>query len=442
MAHRLLDLVKFDREIIFVTIQLRYIGWAVAAVSVAGVVAARNTQAPTCAPDNGGITLPAGFCATVFADSLAAPRHMYVMPNGDVYVALSGRGGPAPAPGGVIVLRDANNNGRAETRGDVARGFTTSEVGVFDNHLYTENGTAVFRFPIKAGQLAPTGPADTIVSGLPGTGQHTRKTFAIGPDGSLYVNIGSATNVCEARSGDPKHPPDPCVERETRAGIWRFDARKTGQHQSDGVHFASGYRNGIGLTIGPDGKLWGMQHGRDLLFQNWPNLFDAKYGANNPAEELIQVNHGDDLGWPYCYYSNVEKKLVETPEYGGDGKTNARCADKKAPAAAYPGHWAPNGLMFYTGSMFPAKYKNGAFIAFHGSWNRPPEPQDGYRVVFQPMNDGKPSGEYEIFADKFNTATGGAANRRPTGVAQGPDGALYIADDATGRIWKVVHTGK
>ncbi len=366
------------------TIQLRYIGWTVAAVSMAGALAARPTHAPTCAPDNGGITLPAGFCASVFADSLPAPRHMYAMPNGDVYVALSGRG--SATPGGVIVLRDANNDGRAEVSGDVARGFTTSEVAVFDNHLYTENGTAVFRFPIKLGQIAATGPADTILSGLPGGGNQ--------------------------------------------------------QHQSDGVHFATGYRNGIGLTIGTDGKLWGMQHGRDLLFQAWPNLFDAKYGAENPAEELIQVNNGDDLGWPYCYYSNVEKKLVDAPEYGGDGKKTVRCADKKAPAAAYPGHWAPNGLMFYTGRMFPAKYKNGAFIAFHGSWNRPPEPQDGYRVVFQPMKDGKPSGEYEIFADKFNTATGGTANRRPTGVAQGPDGALYIADDAMGRIWKVVYTGR
>lgn len=426
-------------------IQLRYIGWTVAAVSMAGVLAARTTHAPACAPDNGGITLPAGFCATVFADSLPAPRHMYVMPNGDVYVGLSGRGGRggAPIPGGVIVLRDADKDGRAEISGDVARGFSTSEVGVFDNHLYTENGTSVFRFPIKAGEFAPTGPADTIVSGLPGGGNHPRKTFAIGRDGSLYVNVGSATNVCEPGSGDPKKPPDPCVERETRAGIWRFNARKTGQHQSDGVHFAMGYRNGVGLTIGTDGKLWGVQHGRDLLFQGWPNLFDAKYGAENPAEELVQVNNGDDLGWPYCYYSNVEKKLVDAPEYGGDGKKSVRCAAKKAPVAAYPGHWAPNGLMFYTGKMFPAKYKNGAFIAFHGSWNRSPEPQAGYRVVFQPMKDGKASGEYETFAEKFSPNSGGAGpNRRPTGVAQGPDGALYIADDATGRIWKVIYTGK
>jgi glucose/arabinose dehydrogenase len=429
-----------------VTIQLRYIGWAVGAISMAGVPAARTSRVSPCAPDNGGITLPAGFCATVFADSLPAPRHLYVMPNGDVYVSLMGaraQGGAAARPGGVILLRDANSDGQAETNVDVARGFQTSDVGVFDNHLYTENGSAVFRFPIKAGQAAPAGPADTIVSGLPAGGRHGRKTFTIGRDGSLYVNVGSATNACEAGSGDAeKHPPDPCVERETRAGIWRFDARKPGQHQSDGVHYAIGHRNGIGLTIGPDGGLWSVQHGRDNLFQNFPGLFDAKYGANNPAEELFKVTQGDDYGWPYCYYSNVEKKLVDAPEYGGDGKKTDRCADKKAPVAAYPGHWAPNGLMFYTGKMFPDKYKNGAFIAFHGSWNRPPEPQDGYRIVFQPMRDGRPSGAYEVFADKFNTATGGTVNRRPTGVAQGPDGALYIADDQSGRIWKVIYTGK
>jgi len=427
-------------------IQFRYIGLA-AAVSVAGVFAARTSRAPDCAPDNGGIGLPEGFCATVFADSLPAPRHMYVMPNGDMYVGLAGRGGrggPSAIPGGVILLRDANKDGIADMNTDVARGFSTGEVSVFDNHLYTENGTDVFRFPIKAGQAAPTGPADTIVSGLPGGGNHRLKTFAIGRDRSLYVNVGSASNACEVRgAGDPKQPPDPCVERETRAGIWRFDASKTGQHQSDGVHFGIGFRNAVGLAIGTDGKLWGVQHGRDQLFQNWPNLFDAKYGADNPAEELIQVNQGDDLGWPYCYYSNVEKHLVDAPEYGGDGKKVVRCAGKKGPAAAFPGHWAPNGLTFYTGKMFPDKYKNGVFIAFHGSWNRAPEPQAGYRVVFQPMKDGKASGEFESFADKFNAFSGGTGvNRRPTGVAQGPDGALYIADDATGRIWKVIYTGK
>jgi glucose/arabinose dehydrogenase len=412
----------------------------IAGFALAASMAASVPLHAQCAPDNGGINLPPGFCATVFADSLAAPRHLWAMPNGDLYVSLSGRRGQ---PGGVVVLRDGNRDGRAEVVSDLVRGFTTSEVAYFDNHLYTENGTAVFRFPMKVGELKLEGAADTIVSGLPGGGNHPRKTFAIARDGSMYVNVGSATNDCEERNGDAKHPPDPCKELETRAGIWRFDARKQGQKQNDGVHYAVGYRNGVGLTIGPDQKLWGVQHGRDALFQNFPQYFDQKTGAENPAEELLQVNQGDDFGWPYCFYSNVEHRMVDGPEYGGDGRKTDRCAKVKGPVAAFPGHWAPNAVVFYTGRSFPAKYRDGVFIAFHGSWNRAPEPQAGYRVVFQPLKDGKKSGDYETFADKFSPNSGGEGpNRRPTGLAVGADGALFIADDATGRIWKVVYTGK
>ena len=425
--------------------QLRYIGLTATVLAAVGTLSPRIQSAPNCSDGNGGIALPPGFCATVFADSLPGPRHLYVMPNGDVFVSLlgrRGRGGAVGTSGGIMMLRDTHRNGHADSRVDFTRDFTSSEVAVFDNRLYAEMGTGIVRFPIKADDQGPAGPADTIVSGLPGGGNHPYKTFAIAKDGSLYVNVGTATNVCEGR-GDPKSPPDPCTEIDTRGGIWRFDARKTGQHQADGVHWAVGYRNGVALAIGTDGTLWGMQHGRDALYQNFGNLFDSKYGADNPAEELLQVNRGDNMGWPYCYYSNVEKKLVDAPEYGGDGKKTARCADKKEPVAAYPGHWAPDGLVFYTGSMFPAKYKDGAFIAFHGSWNRAPEPQAGYRVVFQPMKNGRPTGEYETFADKFSPNSGGdGPNRRPTGVAQGPDGALYVTDDATGRIWKIVYTGK
>jgi glucose/arabinose dehydrogenase len=121
-----------------------------------------------------------------------------------------------------------------------------------------------------------------------------------------------------------------------------------------------------------------------------------------------------------------------------------RCASKKGNVAYFPAHWAPNALLFYTGPLFPAQYRQGAFIAFHGSWNRAPLPQAGYKVVFQPMRDGRASGAFEIFADGFapnlgvQRTTRTAGNRRPTGLAQGPDGALYIADDAGGRIWKVV----
>ena len=414
----------------------------IALASTAAPVAAQRAQ---CAPDNGGINLPAGFCASVFADSLAGPRHIRVMPTGDVYVSLAGRGGrgTAAVPGGVILLRDANGDGRSDTQLDIARGFSSGEVQVYDNHLYTENKSAVFRFPLKNGEVA--GPADTIVSGLPSMFSHAIKTFAIGRDGRVYVNVGSASNICAGRGDDQKAPPDPCPELPTRAGIWSFDAKKTGQKQSDGIHFVTGLRNAVGVTIAPDGEIWATQHGRDALFQQWPQYFDQKYGAENPAEELVHLKRGDDFGWPYCFYSLPEQKLVDAPEYGGDGKKTTRCASKKAPVAVFPGHWAPNDLTFYTGSSFPAKYRGGVFIAFHGSWNRAPEPQAGYRVVFQPIGNGRASGAYETFADHFNPNSGapaGSPNRRPTGVAVGPDGALYISDDATGRIWKVVYTGR
>ena len=200
----------------------------------------------------------------------------------------------------------------------------------------------------------------------------------------------------------------------------------------------------MGMAIRPgDGALFVTQHGRDQLHENWPKLFPTtQYGAENPGEELVQANQGDDFGWPYCYYSMEEKKLVDAPEYGGDGKKTDRCQSKKAPVAVYPGHWAPMSVMFYTGSMLPAKYRDGVFIAFHGSWNRAPEPQAGYRVVFQPMTNGQASGEYETFADGFaampaDSVQPDRAVHRPVGLAQGPDGAVYITDDARGRVYRL-----
>ena len=196
-----------------------------------------------------------------------------------------------------------------------------------------------------------------------------------------------------------------------------------------------------------------MQHGRDQL-GDWraklgitDSVAAAKFNAETPAEELFQVSKGDDFGWPYCYFDPAQKKKVLAPEYGGDGKQVGRCADKKGNVAFFPGHWAPNALLFYTGSAFPAKYRNGAFIAFHGSWNRAPEPPAGYNVVFQPLANGRASGAYEIFADGFpsnlnpESPAGARGNHRPTGLAQGPDGALYVSDDAGGRIYRIVYTG-
>lgn len=420
------------------TLALRY---AATAAILAPALAFGQGKKARCDVGNAGITLPAGFCATLFADSVPGARHLVVAPNGDVFVSAQGKGG------GIVALRDADGDGHADSRVKFASGFNSSEIALYAGHLYTENTTGVLRFPLKSGALEPAGHADTIVKGLPDKG-HFNKTFTIAPDGSLYVNVGSGTNSCQKGDRAEGSPGiDPCIELESRAGIWKFDARKLDQTEKSGQHFARGIRNAVGITIRPtDGKLWTTQHGRDQLGGiggSWPKIFTQEYSAENPAEELLQVNRGDDFGWPYCYYSTEEKHLVLAPEYGGDGRKVGRCGSKKEPVAVFPAHWAPNALLFYTGSMFPERYKSGAFIAFHGSWNRAPLPQAGYNVVFQPLRGDRAAGAYEVFASGFAASLNqprSRGNARPTGLAQGPDGALYIADDATGRIWKVVYS--
>src|SRR5262249_32419680 len=238
------------------------------------------------------------------------------------------------------------------------------------------------------------------------TGGHDARNFAIDGQGNLFVNIGSSTNSCQQSDRSPGSLGiDPCPELTTRAGIWRFSATATAQAFSASTRYATGLRTSEGLTCAPDGSLWAAMHGRDQLYDNWPKLFDAVYSADNPGEELMQVNQGDDFGWPYCYEALASQKLVLAPEYGGDGTKTTRCDQKKNAVISMPGHWAPMSLMFYTATAFPSHYRGGAFIAFHGSWNRAPQPQAGYRVVFIPSANGRPSTQYETFADGFAGGT-------------------------------------
>ena len=391
-----------------------------------------------CDADDGGLTLPEGFCAVVVADDLGRARHMAVAPNGDLYVAV--RGGRSE-PGGVVALRDTTGDGRMDVRERYGEVGGTG-VELWGDWLYFGRDDAIVRYRREAGTLALSGEPETVVSGLRSSGSHLAKPVEITPDGTLFVNFGSPSNACQVQDRQAGSPgKDPCEERETDAGIWRFDATRTGQTLADGTRFAAGLRNTVALAHNPlDGELYGAVHGRDQLFQNWSELYDEEEGAELPAEEFVRIREGDDFGWPYCYYDQRQGRKVLAPEYGGDKTAAGRCEGMKTPLIGFPGHWAPNGLAFYDGDAFPERYRGGAFIAFHGSWNRAPRPQEGYNVVFVPRPGDGFATEWEVFAEGFAPGEKSpGAEHRPTGVTVGPDGSLYISDDAGGRIWRVMY---
>lgn len=414
---------------------------------------ARPAKPSTCPGDNGGLVLSPGFCATVFADNLGHVRQMVVGRDGTLYVnTWSGRYFKSPPPPGgfLIALRDTKGNGHADF---IDRFGVTSESGgtggtgiaLYGNAVYAEENGRILRYARIGGEVVPSQPPTVVVSGLPLTGDHPMHPFIIDGKGNLYVDLGSATNACQAENRIAGSPGiNPCTEKETRGGIWRYDANKTNQVFSPAERHVSGLRNAEGLAFDAEGRLFATQHGRDQLYQNWPRLYTPAQSADLPAEELVELRPGADYGWPECYYDQLQRRLVLAPEYGGDGgKSAGVCAERQGPVAAFPGHWAPNALAIYLGDAFPAGYRGGAFIAFHGSWNRAPLPQGGYNVVFQPMADGKASGPFVVFADGFagQYKEPGRAAFRPTGLAVAPDGALYVSDDVHGRIWRIIYNG-
>ena len=393
-------------------------------------------RAPACDADNAGLKLPAGFCATVFADSVPGARHIVVAPGGEVLVAMRNA---RDVRGGIMSLRDRDGDGKADQR---ARFGANGGNGIFlrGENLWFATNDAVLRYKLARGNLIASTDVDTIVRDMP-VGGHASKSIAVGNDNDLYVNIGSLSNACQQQNREARSPGiDPCTELDTRAGIWRFNAMEKNQRASKDKRFATGLRNTNALMFA-DGNLYGVQHGRDNLGDNWG--YSDRESAEKPAEILVKIESGDDYGWPYCYYDQDLKKAVLAPEYGGDGKqVGDRCDDVDEPLVAFPGHWAPNGIAYYNGSQFPAKYRRGFFVAFHGSWNRAPLPQAGYNVAFVPMSDGKP-GAWEVFADGFAGATlqPREAAHRPVGVAVGPDGSLFVTDDAGGRIYRIFYRG-
>jgi glucose/arabinose dehydrogenase len=415
--------------------------------------AAAPPPPPSCPSNDSGLSLAPGFCATVFADNIGHARHLAVSPQGVVYVnTWSGLyyGNDKPPDGGFLVaLQDRDGDGRAEfvqRFGDGVAQRATGGTGIalYNGALYAEQNDAILKFALTEGNPVPQGKPEKVVSGFPMTGDHFMHPFVIDKDGNLFVSSGSESNACETRARQPGSVGrDPCRELATRAGLWKYDANQTGQRFSAAERYVTGLRNSGGQAFDASGKLYAVQHGRDQLPENWPKLYTPEAGRELPAEELVVVEQGADYGWPYCYFDGNTRKRVKAPEYGGDGRDPGDCYMKAEPAAHFPAHWAPNDVLISTGTQFPEGWRGGAFIAFHGSWNRAPGPQGGYNVVYQPLLDGAASDPYVVFADGFAGAekAPGRADHRPSGLAMGADGALYIADDVKGRIWRVTHLG-
>jgi len=388
------------------------------------------------------IKVPVGFTVDIAANNLGKARHIAITKNGDLYVKLA-----RPVNGkGILFLQDENKDGKFEITSSFAT-FGGTGIYLKDDYLYASSDNDVFRFKVDQNQkvISPAEP-EKIVTGLINRRQHETKSIVLDNSGNIYVNIGAYSNSCQEQDRKPGSPGrKDCPILDSAGGIWQFKIDKLNQSYGDGTRYATGLRNVVGLDWNTqNNSLYVMQHGRDQL-DMFPNIFNSKQSADLPSECLYKLKKGDNAGWPYIYYDHIQKKKILAPEYGGDGK---KTGDDKFidPVVGFPAHLAPNGLLFYTGKQFPERYKNGAFIAFHGSWNRAPEPQAGYFVVFQPFKNGAPSGNWEIFADGFAgvsvvTSTR-QAQHRPCGLAQGPDGSLYVSDDVMGTIYKISYSKK
>ena len=348
---------------------------------------------------------------------------------------------------GIFYLHDSNGDGKA----DVEKGFgdfAGTGIGIKDGYLYASTDTEIFRYKLDAnGKVIDPDKPEFVVTGLLDRHEHSAKPFTFDNDGNIYVTIGAYSNACQIKDRTKGSPGmNPCPILDSAGGIWKFKADKLNQTYGDGERYATGLRNEMGIAWNPDvNALYVTQHGRDQLYDLYPDLYTTKQSAELPAECLYRLNKGDNAGWPYIYYDQIQHKKILAPEYGGDGKKEGG-ENAIDPLVAFPGTHGTGWVTVLRRKHVPEKYKHGAFIAFHGSWNRAPEPQKGFFVAFVPFKDGKPSGNWEVFADNFaggeQFMSPNAAKHRPCGLAQGPDGSLYVSDDQGGTIYKIVYKGK
>ncbi|MEO5601561.1 MAG: c-type cytochrome [Cyclobacteriaceae bacterium] len=409
----------------------------------------KANELPAADADNGGLFLPGGFDAVVVVDSLKGrARHMAVNDNGDIYVKAR-----FPKEGGNIALRDTTNDGKADIIqqfGDYkADGTYGTAMRIHNGYLYFSSQLVVYRNKLTPGKLIPESETEVILTDdhAHGSHEHVAKPVTFDDKGNLYVPFGANSNNCQEINRTPNSPgKDPCPLLADHGGIWRFDANKKGQTQKDGSLFATGLRSVVAMDWNTtDKNLYVLMHGRDDLLRLWSGLFSPWQSAELPSEEFFRVKEGMDGGWPYCYYDQIKQQKLLAPEYGGDGSMVGQCEKYEKPLIGFPGHWAPNDLFFYTGNQYPDRYKNGAFIAFHGSTNRAPYPQAGYFIGFVPFKNGQPSGEWEVFADGFAgvdpIVNVSDAVYRPMGIAMGPDGSLYVSETEKGKIWRIMYRG-
>lgn len=397
---------------------------------------------------NGGLFLPDNFEAVVVVDSLKSrARHIAVSENGDVYVkAMFGK------EAGNVGLRDTNGDGKADIIEPFGNypddGPYATAMRIYNGYLYFSAELVVYRQKLTAGKLIPESEIEVVLTDdhAHGAHEHIGKPVSFDENGNMYVPFGAGSNACQVINRTPGSPGmDPCPWLEEHGGIWKFDANKLNQTQKDGVKFATGLRSIVAMGWNSaDKNLYVVMHGRDDLLMLWANKFTPWQSAELPSEEFLRVKEGSDAGWPYCYYDQIQGKKVLAPEYGGDGNIVGRCSEFEKPLIGFPGHWAPNDVFFYTGNQYPARYRNGAFIAFHGSTNRAPYPQAGYLIAFVPFINGEP-GPWEVFADGFAgvdpIVSVSDAIYRPTGIAMGPDGSLYISETEKGKIWRIMYKG-
>lgn len=344
------------------------------------------------------LKLPEGFSVEPFAQGLGNSRIIAVSDKGFVYVSRR-------EEGDVILLKDENGDGKADAAPiQVAARAQAHGLAIKDNRLYLVTVKEVFVADIKAdGTL---GPLEMIIGDLPDSGQHPNRVMAFGPDGMLYISVGSTCNACNESNAE-----NATVLRATPDGKSR-------------TIFASGLRNTIGFDWQPQtGELWGLDHGIDML------------GDEVQAEELNRLEQGKQYGWPHVFGSG-DIYPQSTPV---GGLTKEQWRDQSQPMTiGYTAHAAPMQLKFYTSSAFPEEYAGDAFATMRGSWNR--NPASGYEIVRVRFEDGQPKA-IEPFLTGFLTDGGKTHFARPVGLAVAKDGSLLMADDANGVIYRIAYSG-